>query len=93
MYIPAYQPNFSRIVKRKLDLAKMKGGKAKVRFLEIGLGCAPGGGMIAGKPGGSAKAWRRMFDKVPGLELDLHVMEFDGTSFVQSGLYICVSVL
>ena len=30
----------------------------RIRILEIGLGCAPGGGMIRGTPGGSAKAWR-----------------------------------
>jgi len=54
----------------------------KFRMLEIGLGCSPGGGMNsewgeAGEPGGSTRAWRQLFDSEM-IELDLHVMEYDG---------------
>jgi len=48
----------------------------KIRIMEIGLGCDPSGGMIDGKPGGSAFAWRYMFPS-PAFDLDLHIMEFD----------------
>jgi len=50
--------------------------KPKFRMLEIGLGCAPGGGMRKGEPGGSTRAWHHLF---PGdaFDLDLHVMEYD----------------
>jgi hypothetical protein len=48
----------------------------KIRFLEIGLGCAPGGGMIQGKPGGSSIAWKHLFPS-PEFDFELHVMEYD----------------
>jgi len=52
-------------------------GKGKmVRILEIGLGCAPDGGMVQGTPGGSARAWRYIFPS-PAFDLDLHIMEYD----------------
>ena len=45
-------------------------------MLEIGLGCAPGGGMVNGMPGGSSLAWLHLFN-IPGIDLELHVLEFD----------------
>jgi hypothetical protein len=48
----------------------------RLRILEIGLGCAPNGGMLKGTPGGSAMAWRYIFSS-PIFNLDLHVMEYD----------------
>ena len=50
--------------------------RKKVRILEIGLGCAPNGGMVQGIPGGSARAWRYIFPS-PAFDLDLHIMEYD----------------
>eukprot|EP00978_Attheya_sp_CCMP212_P007194 scaffold16719_cov52-Attheya_sp.AAC.4 len=48
----------------------------KIRFLEIGLGCYPNGGMIRGTPGGSSLAWKHLFPS-PQFDFELHVMEFD----------------
>mmetsp|Transcript_25317 Transcript_25317/g.60188 ORF Transcript_25317/g.60188 Transcript_25317/m.60188 type:complete len:378 (+) Transcript_25317:343-1476(+) len=67
-----YQPNFARMAMAKL-LSKLP----KIRLLEFGLGCAPGGGMIRGTPGGSALGWKHLFDQVPGLEFELHIFEYD----------------
>ena len=50
--------------------------KRQLRILEIGLGCAPSGGMLRNTPGGSAKAWRHIFSS-PIFDLDLHIMEYD----------------
>jgi len=47
-----------------------------LRLLEIGLGCAPGGGMIKQSPGGSSLAWRHLFANIESLSLDLHIMEY-----------------
>jgi len=88
----AYQPYLRDIVLRKLkssynlqncSLKSVK--KPKIKFLEIGLGCHPLGGMkkdASGKylPGGSALGWRsvfRMNNLEDLLEFDLHVMEYD----------------
>lgn len=46
-----------------------------IKMLEIGLGCAVGGGMIRDTPGGSARAWRYLFGSEHFLEL--HVLEYD----------------
>jgi len=67
-----YQPNFARMV-----MAKLLSKSPKIRLLEFGLGCAPGGGMIRGTPGGSALGWKHLFDQVPGLEFELHIFEYD----------------
>lgn len=80
-----YQPHLSSLVKRKLyqyQLAVHEHGQAPkptIRFLEIGLGCAPGGGMLRHTPGGSARGWRHLFDQLQDfdVEFDFHVMEFD----------------
>ncbi|KAL7534626.1 hypothetical protein ACHAXR_007872 [Thalassiosira sp. AJA248-18] len=69
----AYQPNLARLVQRKLSSSS----SSKIRFLEFGLGCAPGGGMIHGIPGGSALGWRHLFNQIEGIEFELHVFEFD----------------
>lgn len=69
-----YHRYLSPMVLRKCFLPHSS--KLKFRMLEIGLGCAPGGGMKHGQPGGSTFAWKHLFP--PELfELDLHVMEFD----------------
>jgi hypothetical protein len=52
--------------------------RPKIRMLEIGLGCAPTGGMIRGQPGGSALAWRHLFGNQTD-DFELHIMEFDGS--------------
>jgi hypothetical protein len=49
----------------------------KITMLEIGLGCAPDGGMLQSTPGGSAMAWRHLFGDKPQ-NFELHLMEFDG---------------
>lgn len=67
-----YQPNFARMVR-----AKLLSNSRKIRLLEFGLGCAPGGGMIRNTPGGSALGWKHLFDQVPGLEFELHIFEYD----------------
>ncbi|KAI2508406.1 Hard-surface induced protein [Fragilaria crotonensis] len=46
-----------------------------IKILEIGLGCAPGGGMIRKTPGGSPLAWRYLFGSERVMEL--HVLEYD----------------
>ena len=46
-----------------------------IKILEIGLGCAPGGGMIRKTPGGSPLAWRYLFGSERAMEL--HVLEYD----------------
>jgi len=52
--------------------------KPRFRMLEIGLGCAPGGGMVRNEPGGSALAWKHLFPPEQ-FELDLHTLEFDAS--------------
>jgi hypothetical protein len=60
------------------DTVNSSSRRPKIRMLEIGLGCAPTGGMIRGQPGGSALAWRHIFgNKIDDFEL--HVMEFDSS--------------
>jgi len=72
-----YQPQLSRLIRDRV--ATSVNEPVKFRMLEIGLGCAPGGGMIAGTPGGSALAWRHLFDLIPEsiLKFELHVFEYD----------------
>lgn len=67
-----YQPSLARLVQEKLDTPS-----PKLRLMEIGLGCAPSGGMISGRPGGSAFGWRHLFNQIPDLEFELHIFEFD----------------
>lgn len=71
-----YQPQLSRLIRNKVANSHTP---VEIRMLEIGLGCAPGGGMINGKPGGSAFAWRHLFNLIPNniVKLELHVFEFD----------------
>lgn len=45
--------------------------------MEFGLGCSPSGGMIRNTPGGSALAWRHLFNQVNDITFELHVFEFD----------------
>ncbi|KAL7554275.1 hypothetical protein ACHAWF_017719 [Thalassiosira exigua] len=78
-----YQPNLARLIRKKLDAAKslshspLTAAKPKIRMLEFGLGCAPGGGMIRGSPGGSAFGWRHLFDQVEGIDFELYIFELD----------------
>jgi hypothetical protein len=46
-----------------------------IKILEIGLGCAPSGGMIRKTPGGSPMAWRYLFGSERAMEL--HILEYD----------------
>ncbi len=55
-----------------------------IKMLEIGLGCAPGGGMINNTPGGSLMAWRYLFGSERFLEL--HVLEYDAVCANQWGV-------
>ena len=52
------------------------GNEIQVTMLEIGLGCAKGGGMFRGIPGGSALAWQHLFNH-SRIHLELHIMEYD----------------
>ena len=72
-----YQPQLSRLVRERV--AASPNDPVNFRMLEIGLGCAPSGGMISGSPGGSAFAWRHLFDLIPAsiLKFELHIFEFD----------------
>ena len=67
-----YQPSLARLVRDKLSTPS-----PKLRLMEIGLGCAPSGGMIKGRPGGSAFAWRHLFNQIPEIEFELHIFEYD----------------
>lgn len=71
-----YQPNLARLIQRKLSSSNNSKSN-KIRMLEFGLGCAPQGGMIEDKPGGSALGWRHLFHQIDGIEFELHVFEFD----------------
>lgn len=71
-----YQPNLSRLIKQKLSNPD-KSSVKKIRLLEFGLGCAPGGGMIRNTPGGSALGWRHLFNQVDGIIFELHIFEYD----------------
>lgn len=70
-----YQPNLSRLIKQKLSDSTVP--IKKIRLLEFGLGCAPGGGMIRNTPGGSALGWRHLFDQVSDIIFELHIFEYD----------------
>jgi hypothetical protein len=63
--------------KQNSNQAHVSSKRPKIRMLEIGLGCAPTGGMIRGQPGGSALAWRHLFGNHTD-DFELHIMEFDG---------------
>merc|ERR1712086_463486 len=70
-----YQPNLARLIQQKM--ASEDETDKTFRILEYGLGCAQGGGMINGSPGGSAFAWRHLFDQIPSMPLELHLFEYD----------------
>jgi hypothetical protein len=81
-----YFPYMSSMVRDRYCNTKSQGDsnqvhvlsqRPKIRLLEIGLGCAPTGGMIRGQPGGSALAWRHLFGNQTD-DFELHIMEFDG---------------
>jgi len=70
-----YQPNLSRLVKQ--TLADPDKPVKRIRMMEFGLGCAPGGGMIGNTPGGSTLGWRHLFDQVTDIVFELHIFEYD----------------
>lgn len=88
----SYQLIYHRYLARRaiqacLDMSseaqqKQSSHKIKFRMLEIGLGCAPGGGMKKGQPGGSTLAWRHLFPQ-DIFDLDLHVMEYDANCAIE----------
>jgi hypothetical protein len=86
-YQSLYFPYMSTMIRERYCNTKNKGDsnqlhsnskRPKIRMLEIGLGCAPTGGMIRGQPGGSALAWRHLFGNQTN-DFELHIMEFDGS--------------
>lgn len=69
-----YQPSLSRLVREKLSSSDPV---KTIRLLEFGLGCHPSGGMINGKPGGSAFGWRHLFGPIGDVAFELYIFEFD----------------
>jgi len=72
-----YQYMYQRYMSGFAQRVCEEGRSNRIRILEIGLGCSRTGGMVNGKPGGSALGWRYLFP-APAFDLDLHIMEFDG---------------
>eukprot|EP00961_Rhodomonas_salina_P166330 2241472-Rhodomonas_salina.1 len=86
-YYLFYHTYLSRLARSRCEPSM---AEKPIRILEIGLGCAPGGGMLKNKPGGSARAWRHMF---ASMRLDLHIMEYDAPCATQwaaqhSGIHV-----
>lgn len=75
-YFFLYHLYLAKLVRRKLSCGVTN---RHIKMLEVGLGCHPSGGMLQGKPGGSALGFRYLFDLLQhtGLTFELHTMEYD----------------